>query len=229
MMVKSKSQQNKKAERPRIQLLDFDVIPLSLIQQKLAERNELLAGELDDSDNYPNLSLTMDIRSLLSRNFALPPKYRKALTDAGDALSGTVAAVIRPQKFIDLGLAPPRLKSALSKSEIGDRLAQIYVRAADLILAMRGTPLLYARHVGDREGLVRQLRSGYWLSREAREYAADIIEGKVRRQANRPKRQEDDLRNRTIVWFILEAREGGMGDDSSIEAAVDEFNLGRRP
>ena len=93
---------------------------------------------------------------------------------------------------------------------------------------MHGTPLLYARYTGDREELARMLRRGH-LSREAAEYAADIIEGRVPpRQANRPRRQEIDRRNRAITWFVLEAREGGRGDDASIDKAADEFGLGRR-
>jgi hypothetical protein len=72
------------------------------------------------------------------------------------------------------------------------------------------------------------LRRGY-LTREAAEYAADIIEGKVRpREANRPRRQEIDRRNRAITWSILDMRESGTGDDASIDKAADEFGLGRR-
>jgi hypothetical protein len=218
-VAKSKSQ-NKDVTRPS--RFEFDVAPLWLIQRDLAEESETFNEEI----SY--LGISSEIRSLLSRNLALPPKYRKALNVASQALSCLVASIDRPQELVERGLVPPSVKSALPKSEIENRLAQMYSRATDLTIAMRGTPLLYARHVGDWEELVRHLRRGYWLSREAREYAADLIEGKVRRAANRPKRQEDDQRNREIVWFILEARDGDMGDGQSIEAAVEEFNLGRR-
>jgi hypothetical protein len=201
----------------------FDIAPLWLIQQRYRENEELHRALGETGYNV----LLTETESLIKRNNALPAPHWRELCKAIKAIASKWTRT--HLHILTRGRHPPNEVCALSDAEVADRLAQIYTRGTRLIEAMRGTPLLYAQHTGDREGLVYHLRSGLPLSREIREYAADIIEGKVTpRAANRPRRQETDRRNRAITWSILDMREGGTGDDASIDKAADEFGLGRR-
>jgi len=157
-----------------------------------------------------------------------PAPYLSALQDAIGAVSRTWTRARPIQELVDKGYVPPGKGCPLSDAEILARLEPIYAQAADLIIAMRGTPLLYALQVGDWAGLIRKLRHGY-ASYEEQYYVAGILEGSDNtRAANRHRTQATDLRNRSITWFILDMREEGVGDDTSVDRAADRFELGKR-
>ena len=125
----------------------------------------------------------------------------------------------------ELSLLPPY------PVDVKDRMIAIYTQASSLLRAMRGSPLLYAQYVGDRKQLARDIRRNYEnLSAEEAHYIAAVIErGKMPSPpANRHKTLKNEKRNREIAWFILKARQRHVGDDRSIEMAVERFGLGRR-
>jgi hypothetical protein len=110
-----------------------------------------------------------------------------------------------------------------------ERVWEAYELAYRLVINMRGTPLEYAKLIGDRAELARQIRNDFIFSDEVREYIAAIVEGSIpARQQNRHKSAKSGRRDRTIVWFILRARANGVSDDKSVEQAVNKFALGRR-
>jgi hypothetical protein len=109
------------------------------------------------------------------------------------------------------------------------RAFEAYKMAYHLVVKMAGTPLLRAQREGDYGGLAELLRSKHHSSREARDYAAKLIEGSAPlRRVRKPPSADTARRHRTIVWWILRARRSGTKLDASYGAAAEEFNCSER-
>jgi hypothetical protein len=80
------------------------------------------------------------------------------------------------------------------------------------------------RRQGRRDRIVALLRNpNHELTIEAREFAADLIEGKIKRAKHRPPSPEVIVQNRRIANHVAILRSKGWKDEAAVKDAADQY------
>jgi hypothetical protein len=81
---------------------------------------------------------------------------------------------------------------------------------------------------GDWEPLISYIEKGGDINNEVRTFILDVLKEKVRRPKHRPRRAATLLHHAKIAWLVRKWRADGLGDEASIEKAMEAFNIDRR-